>query len=92
MAWTDERLDDLARRTDVGFDHLRTDIRDLRQETSALRTEMGALRTEMHEGFGELRSDVSEQIRELRTMVVRVGGGLIVGFAGVIATVAVGGI
>ena len=46
----------------------------------------------MHEGFGELRSEVGEQIRELRAMVVRVGGGLIVGFAGVIATVAVGGV
>ena len=85
MAWTDERLDDLARRTDVGFDHIRTDIRDLRQETSALRTETP-------EGLGELRSELSEQIRELRAMIVRVGGGIIVGFAGVIGTIGIGGI
>jgi hypothetical protein len=28
--WTDERLDDLARRMDAGFDRIDRDIRDLR--------------------------------------------------------------
>ena len=28
--WTDERLDDLARKMDAGFDRLDRDIRDLR--------------------------------------------------------------
>jgi hypothetical protein len=44
VAWTDERLDDLARRMDAGFDRVDHDIRELRTE---LRTEIGALRTVM---------------------------------------------
>lgn len=31
-AWTDERLDDLSSRMDVGFDRVDRDIRDLRHE------------------------------------------------------------
>jgi hypothetical protein len=31
--WTDERLDDLARRMDSGFDRLDRDIRELRSVT-----------------------------------------------------------
>jgi hypothetical protein len=118
VAWTDERLDDLARRTDVGFDHLRTDIRGLSQEITGLRTEVhsemsslrdemkgdfaafrtemngefAAFRSEMNGEFAAFRTEVGEEIRELRSMVVRVGGGMIVGFAGVIASVAVGGL
>jgi hypothetical protein len=38
--WTDERLDDLARRMDTGFERLDQDIRELRQE--------------VHGGFGSL--------------------------------------
>ena len=33
-AWTDERLDDLARRVDAGFERVDRDIRDLRVELS----------------------------------------------------------
>jgi hypothetical protein len=49
VAWTDERLDDLARRMDAGFeradrsfDRVDRDIRDLRLE---LGEEIGSLRT-----------------------------------------------
>ncbi len=34
-AWTDERLDDLSKRVDQGFDRVDRDIRDLRAETSS---------------------------------------------------------
>jgi hypothetical protein len=37
-AWTDERLDDLTRRVDVGFNRVDTDIRELRGEITMLRT------------------------------------------------------
>jgi hypothetical protein len=37
VAWTDERLDDLARRVDVGFDRVDRDIRELRGVIEALR-------------------------------------------------------
>ncbi len=36
-AWTDERLDDLARRMDAGFARVDADIRELGAEMRALR-------------------------------------------------------
>jgi hypothetical protein len=51
LAWTDERLDELVRRMDVGFERLDREIRDLRSVTA------------------------------------RVGGGIMVGLVGVIAAV-----
>lgn len=65
-AWTDERLDDLARRMDAGFARVDADIRELR---------------------AELRGEFSV----LRTTLLRVGGGIMVGLVGVIATLLAGG-
>jgi hypothetical protein len=45
MAWTDERLDDLSRSMDAGFDRVDKDIRDLRGE--------------MHTGFAEVRGEIN---------------------------------
>jgi hypothetical protein len=45
-AWTDERLDDLTRRMDQGFDRVDRDIRELRVE----------LKTEMDTRFGRLEA------------------------------------
>lgn len=36
VAWTDERLDDLARRMDAGFARVDADIRGLRAEMQAV--------------------------------------------------------
>jgi hypothetical protein len=33
LAWTDERLDELARRMDAGFERLDREVRDLRSVT-----------------------------------------------------------
>jgi hypothetical protein len=44
VAWTDDRLDDLANRMDAGFARVDADIRELRAE---LRAEMGGLRGEI---------------------------------------------
>ncbi len=60
VAWTDERLDDLSRRVDVGFERVDRDIRDLRSE--------------MHTGFAEVRGEIDG----LRSLVFRMGSGLIV--------------
>ena len=38
MAWTDERLDDLSRRMDAGFQRVDLDIRELRNVIEGLRT------------------------------------------------------
>ena len=42
LAWTDERLDDLARRMDEGFARVDRDIRELRTEVTAELKEMRA--------------------------------------------------
>jgi len=65
VAWTDERLDDLARRMDAGFERVDREIRELRSE---LRSEMAALRT-----------DLQGEIAALRSTTNRIGGGIIVG-------------
>jgi len=36
--WTDERLDDLARKMDMGFERLDRDIRDLRAQVATSAT------------------------------------------------------
>jgi hypothetical protein len=41
-AWTDERLDDLARRMDKGFDETKGEIREVKGEVSELRKEMNS--------------------------------------------------
>jgi hypothetical protein len=76
--WTDERLDDMARRMDDGFNRVDMDIRALRAEMSSLRTEMSA-RFEA----SDARFDAFQ-----RTML-QLGGGMIVtfvvGFASLLA-------
>jgi hypothetical protein len=44
VAWTDERLDDLSRQMDAGFERVDRDIRDLRGE--------------MHSGFADVRNEI----------------------------------
>ena len=77
--WTDERLDDLARRVDNGFKRVESDLR-------SVRTEMNGLRTEMTTGFAH----VNGRIDALQRTVLQIGGGmvaaLVAGFLGVIAT------
>jgi 3-dehydroquinate synthetase len=71
--WTEERLDDLADSMRSGFARVDQDIRDLRVET--------------REGFAELRGEINYLRTELRTVMFRVGGGVIVGLIGVIAAI-----
>ena len=53
MAWTDERLDDMSRRMDAGFERLERrlecEIRELRAE---LKTDLGEMRTAMNRAGG----------------------------------------
>ena len=41
VAWTDERIDDLARRMDAGFERIDREIRELRREIGELRALTG---------------------------------------------------
>jgi hypothetical protein len=47
VAWTDERLDDLANRMDAGFARVDADIQELRAE-------IGGLRLTLHVGGGNM--------------------------------------
>lgn len=82
--WTDERLDDLARRMDAGFARVDGDIRDLRRE---VREQGAELRGEIQEQGAELRGEIAA----MRTTLLRVGGGMMAGLVGVIAAVLAGG-
>jgi hypothetical protein len=75
--WTDERLDDLARRMDAGFERVDAAMRDLRREVR----EQGA----------QLRTELGGEIAALRVTLIRVGGAMMAGLVGVIAAVAAGG-
>jgi hypothetical protein len=83
VAWTDERLDDLSRRMDAGFERVNRDVRELRGEIAGLRTEV---RFE----FGELRADVRSDISGLRAAMNRFGAGMILSMLGLIAAQALG--
>jgi hypothetical protein len=83
-AWTDQRLDDLAEAMRTGFARVDQDIRDLRAEVAGLRVQM-------HDGFGELRGEVNDLRAEFRTVMLRIGGGVIVGLIGVIAAILASG-
>jgi hypothetical protein len=51
VAWTDERLDDMSRRMDAGFDRLDRDFRELRIE---LKEEIKELRVHINRVSGGL--------------------------------------
>ena len=53
---------------DAGFDRVDADIRELRRE--------------MRDGFGELRGEFGAELRALTLMLMRIGGGLLVGTGG----------
>jgi hypothetical protein len=76
-AWTDERLDDLSRKMDAGFERVDADLRELR--------------VELREGLAGVRSGLGGEIADLRITLLRVGGGIMVGLVGVIAAVLAGG-
>jgi hypothetical protein len=72
-AWTDERLDDLNHRVDVGFNEMREEFRAIRAES---KTEFTAVRLEM-----------AAMNRTMLQIVVGGFGAMLVGFAGTIATI-----
>jgi ribosome recycling factor len=80
--WTDERLDDLVKTIDKGFDETKVEIRDLRAHTDKgfarvdadireLRAEMRQMRVDMKEGFDRMdaRFDALQ-----RTMIISLAG------------------
>ena len=75
--WTDERLDDLARRIDAGFGRVDADVRELR----------GEVHTQGAELWVEITALRGNLIRVGGAMI----GAVVTGFLGVIAAVLAGG-
>ena len=49
--WTDERLDDLIHRMDLGFERVDTDIRELRAEMKSMQRTMFGMMATIVAGF-----------------------------------------
>jgi hypothetical protein len=72
--WTDERLDDLARRVDDGFSRVDGELRSLRSETIAMRAELsgridGLQRTMIQVGGGLIAAFLAGFIGLIATQV-----------------------
>ena len=106
MAWTDERLDDLSRRMDNGFERVDADIRELRGE---VRDGFQTMNRKIDEGLLAVNGRIDEGLQAINgkmdagfqatngkveagyRLFFQVGGGVIVGLVGVIAAVMVRG-
>jgi hypothetical protein len=77
--WTDERLDDLAKRMDDGF-------RELREDQRAFRAEVNARFERVDDRFER----VDDRFDALQRTILQVGAGLfgtiVIGFLGLIVT------
>ncbi len=79
-AWTNERLDDLAEAMRTGFARVDQDIRDLREE-------IRGTRVELREEIRGTRAELTGQIDALRQTMIRLGGGMLLGFISVLAAI-----
>lgn len=82
MAWTDERLDDLANRIDAGFAHADRGLHALRLEVKA---DMVALRTELKGDIAASRTELKGEIDRLHALIVRFGVAILICLVTVIA-------
>jgi hypothetical protein len=71
VAWTDERLDDLSRRVDFGFDRVDREFHELRgemrSEFTEVRGEIGALRSIVIRGGGIIMAGLLSVIAAVLT-------------------------
>jgi hypothetical protein len=68
--WTDERLDDLARRMEHGFDRIDRDLRGLSARVDAQGAELGAR-------IDGLSAELSTRIDAMQRTMLQIGGGII---------------
>lgn len=94
VAWTDERLDDLAGRMDAGFTHVSGEIRELRTEIGVLRTELRTesrdLRADLEADIKGLRTELKGDIDALRSVVFRFGIAIMACLVGAVVTGSMG--
>lgn len=89
-AWTDERLDDMNRRMESGFNRVDADIRNLRTEMNARFERVESRFDDINRRFDDINRRFDDINRTINRTMLRLGGGaivtMIVGFAGIIAT------
>lgn len=74
-SWTDERLDDMSRRMELGFAEVKT---ELRREIGSVRQEIGSVR-------GEIGA-MNDRLHSMQRMMIQFQGILIAALIGLIAT------
>jgi hypothetical protein len=92
--WTDERLDDLSRRVDDGFNRVDEDLRLMRGEINArfdaLEGRLGGRIDAVGGGLGGRIDRVEARLDGLQRTMIQIGGGMIVAvlatFVSVLAT------
>jgi hypothetical protein len=70
--WTDERLDDLAKRMDNGFGEVGAELRQQREQTALVREELGALRNQqeaMNSRFDDQQTNMNVRFDDQRNHV-----------------------
>jgi hypothetical protein len=76
VSWTDERLDDLARRLDAGFTRVDQDIRSVSDR-------IDAVNARMDEGFQAMNS----RLDAINRTMAQFGGGLSIGLLAMVVTI-----
>jgi F0F1-type ATP synthase membrane subunit b/b' len=95
--WTDERLDDLNKKVDKGFEETKgaitetkAEIKDLRQETKAefaeTKAEIKDLRQETKAEFAALRQEMKDGFEGLYRLLFKSAVAIVVALLGIIAT------
>jgi hypothetical protein len=91
--WTDERLDDLARRVDRGFERVDRELAALRGRIDAHGTELSdridAVGSGLSDRIDALSDRVDARIDGLQRTMIQVGGGLVAAMLATLVTVLV---
>lgn len=88
QSWTDDRMDDLAKRVDDGFARVDTRFVEVRAEIAEVRTDCKEIRSEMT-GMATgmvTRQDLDAVSRRLDTMQWTINGAILTGFVSLIVT------
>ncbi|HET9591670.1 MAG TPA: hypothetical protein VFP17_02035 [Solirubrobacterales bacterium] len=78
-AWTDERLDDLSKHMDKGFDEVKGEIREVK-------VELRLMRVELNEEIAATRTELKTDIGKLDAKFDRLTFTLIAALVGLVAT------
>jgi len=82
-SWTDERMDDLSRRMDAGFGSVDRQF----EQVDRLFEQVDRRFELLSRDIRDVRAELSMQIEGLRQTMIRVGGGMMLGFISILAAI-----